>query len=151
MRFWLTSKDNSSSCAILCCLVKMLSFNPPWEFPNKANHVRHALCQVLKHGDEPSNCESSCPCYYSQIEGLGLHVVTITHYVIRIKKHLHNRIEIIKNWKAIIKIKSNRKEYESLHPYHYYIESFLCPSGKRSCIFSKFNLLNVDTPLKWTF
>ena len=31
------------------------------------------------------------------------------------------------------------------------IESFLCPSGKRSCIFSKLNLLNVDTPLTWTF
>ena len=39
--------------------------------------MRHALCQVLKHGDEPSDCESSCPCYYSQIEGLGLHVVNI--------------------------------------------------------------------------
>ena len=72
--------------------------------------MRHALCQVLKHGDEPSDCESSCPCYYSQIEGLGLHVVNITRYVIRIKKHLHNRIEIIE-------IESNRKEYESLHPY----------------------------------
>ena len=35
----------------------------------------------------------SCPCYYSQIEGLRLHVVYITRYVIRIKKHLHNRIE----------------------------------------------------------
>ena len=31
----------------------------------------------------------------SQIEGLGLHVLYITHYVMRIKKHLHNRIEII--------------------------------------------------------
>ena len=30
-------------------------------------------------------------------------------YVIRIKKHLHNRIELIE-------IESNRKEYESLHP-----------------------------------
>ena len=39
--------------------------------------------------------ESSCPCYYSQIEGLGLHVINITRYVIRIKKHLHNRTEII--------------------------------------------------------
>ena len=57
--------------------------------------MRHALCQVLKHGDEPSDCESSCPCYYSQIEGLGLHVVYITRYVIRIKKHLHNQIGII--------------------------------------------------------
>ena len=66
-----------------------------WEFPNKANHVRHAICQVLKHGDEPSDCESSCPCYCSQIEGLGLHVVTITRYVIRITKHLYNRVEII--------------------------------------------------------
>ena len=62
--------------------------------------MRHALCQVLKHGNEQSDCESSCPCYYSQIEGLGLHVVYITRYVIRIKKHLHNRIEI--------KSKSNR-------------------------------------------
>ena len=77
--------------------------------------MRHALCQVLKHGDEPSDCESSCPCYYSQIEGLGLHVVTITRYVIRIKKHLHNRIEIIENRKEIIEIESNRKEYESFN------------------------------------
>ena len=72
--------------------------------------MRHALCQVLKQGEEPSDCESSCPCYYSQIQGLGLHVVYITRYVIRIKKHLRNRIEIIE-------IESNRKEYESLHPY----------------------------------
>ena len=79
--------------------------------------MRHALCQVLKHGDEPSNCESSCPCYFSQIEGLGLHVVTITRYVVRIRKHLHNRIKITENQKAIIKIELNRKEYESLHPY----------------------------------
>ena len=58
--------------------------------------MRNALCQVLKHGDErPSGCESSCPYYYSQIEGLGLNVVYITHYVIRITKHLHNQIEII--------------------------------------------------------
>ena len=74
--------------------------------------MRHALCQVLKHGDEPSDCESSCPCYYSQIEGLGLHVVYITCYVIRIKKHWHNRIEIFK-----IEIESKCKEYQSLHPY----------------------------------
>ena len=66
--------------------------------------MQHTLCQFLKHGDEPSDGESSCPCYYSHIEGLGLHVVYIARYVIRIKKHLHNRIE------------SNRKEYESLHP-----------------------------------
>ena len=57
--------------------------------------MRHALCQVLKHGDEPSDCESSCPCYYSQIEGLGLYVVYITYYVTKIKRHLHNQIEII--------------------------------------------------------
>ena len=69
---------------------------PPLENSQiKVNHVQHAFCQVLKHGDEPSDCESSCPCYYSQIEGLGLHVVYMTRYVIRIKKHLHNRIEII--------------------------------------------------------
>ena len=73
--------------------------------------MRHALCQVLKHGDEPSDCESSCPCYYSQIEGLGLHVVYIMRYAIRIKKHLHNRIEIIEIERQI---ESNRKEYESL-------------------------------------
>ena len=41
------------------------------------------------------NPRSSCPYYYSQIEGLGLHVVNITRYVIRIKKYLHNQIEII--------------------------------------------------------
>ena len=46
----------------------------------------------------------------TQIDGLGLHVVNITRYVIRIKKHLHNRIEIIE-------IESNRKECESLHHY----------------------------------
>ena len=72
--------------------------------------MQHALFQVLKHGIEPSNCESSCPCYYSHIEGLRLHVAYIAHYVIRIKKDLHNGIKMIK-------IKSNRKEYESLHPY----------------------------------
>ena len=38
---------------------------------------------------------SSCLCYYSYIEDLGLHAVYITHYVIRITKHLRNRIEII--------------------------------------------------------
>ena len=32
-----------------------------------------------------------------------------SRYVLRIKKHLHNRIEIIE-------IELNRKEYESLHP-----------------------------------
>ena len=41
---------------------------------------------------------------------IGLRVVYITRYVIRIKKHLHNGIEIMD-------IESNRKEYESLHPY----------------------------------
>ena len=78
--------------------------------------IRKTICdtlffwQVLKHGEEqPSDCKSSCPHYYSQIDGLGLRVY-ITYYVIRIKKHLHNQIEIIK-------IAWNRKEYESLHPY----------------------------------
>ena len=39
-----------------------------------------------------------CPCYYShtRIEGLGLHVVNITRYVITIKNYLHNRIKVIK-------------------------------------------------------
>ena len=41
---------------------------------------------------------------------IGLRVVYITRYVIRIKKYLHNGIEIME-------IESNRKEYESLHPY----------------------------------
>ena len=68
--------------------------------------MRHALCQVLKHGDEPRDCESSCPCYCSQVEGLGLHVVYITPYVIGIKKHLRNRIEIID-----IEIARNMKRY----------------------------------------
>ena len=77
-------------------------------------------------------------------------IVTIMSYVIRIKKHLHNQIEIIENRKPMIEIESNRKEYESLHPYHYYWK-FSLSLGKRSCIFSKFNLLNVDTPLIWTF
>ena len=69
--------------------------------------MQHALCQVLEHGDAPSDCVSPCPCYYSHIDGLGLHVVYITRYVIRIKKHLHNRIETIE-----IEIESNCKEYE---------------------------------------
>ena len=56
--------------------------------------MQHTLCQVLKHGDEPSDCESSCLCYYSYIEDLGLHAVYITRYVIRIMKHLCNRIAI---------------------------------------------------------
>ena len=42
---------------------------------------------------------------------LGLHVVYIMRYAIRIKKHLHNRIEIIEIERQI---ESNRKEYESL-------------------------------------
>ena len=60
------------------------------------------MCDTLfvrfsNNGDEPSDGESSCPCFYSQIEGFGFHVVYITHYmyVIRIKKHLHNGIEIV--------------------------------------------------------
>ena len=72
---------------------------PPLEnIQTRQNHVRNTLCQVLKHGDEPSNCESLHPCYYSLIEGLGLHVFNIKHYIIRIiiKKHIY-----------IIKSKSN--------------------------------------------
>ena len=42
---------------------------------------------------------------------LGLHVVYIMRYAIRIKTHLHNRIEIIEIERQI---ESNRKEYESL-------------------------------------
>ena len=45
------------------------------------------------------------------MEVWGLYVVYITRYVIRIKKHLHNRIDIID-----IEIESNRKEYEALCP-----------------------------------
>ena len=55
--------------------------------------------------DEPSDCGSSSPCYYSQIEGLGLHVVNITRYQ-ELRNIINNRIEIIE-------IESNRKEYES--------------------------------------
>ena len=57
--------------------------------------MQHTLCQVLKHGDEPHDCESSCLSYYSYIEDLGLHAVYITRYVIRITKHLRNRIKIV--------------------------------------------------------
>ena len=53
-----------------------------------------------------TDCESFCPCYYSKMEVLGLYVVYITRYVIRIKKHLHNRIEIID-----IEIARNMKRY----------------------------------------
>ena len=38
---------------------------------------------------------SPVPVTYSQIEGLWFHVVYIMRYVITIKKHLHNRIEIV--------------------------------------------------------
>ena len=92
-RVFLKSKSDCSSSTILGCLVKM-----PWEFPNKASHVRHTLCQVLKHGNkQTSDSEYSCPCYYSQIKCLGLHAVYIVNALcyIRIKKHLHNQIEII--------------------------------------------------------
>ena len=58
------------------------------------NHVQHTLYQVLKHGDDPSDCESSCFCYYCYIEGLGLHAVYTARYVIRINKRLRNRIKI---------------------------------------------------------
>ena len=57
--------------------------------------MQHTLCQALKHGDEPSDCESSRLCYYSSIEDLGLHAVYITRYVTGITKHLRNRIETI--------------------------------------------------------
>ena len=56
--------------------------------------MQHTLYQVLKHGDEPSDCESSYLCYYCYIEGLGLHAVYTACYVIRIKKRLRNRIKI---------------------------------------------------------
>ena len=44
--------------------------------------------------DQAINCESSCPCYYSQIEGLGLHVVNITHYAITIGQ-LHDDVILL--------------------------------------------------------
>ena len=121
MHFWLTSKDDSSLCAILCCLVKMLSFN-------------HSL-RISTQG-EPSLSGSQTRWWTKrlwillsllllnfQIEGLGLHVVHITRYVIRIKKHnLHNQMELSnRNQKTIIEIELNRKECESLHPYSLYI------------------------------
>ena len=108
MRFWLTIKDDCSSCPILCYLEKCCPLTTPWEFPTKANHVRNALYQVLKLGyEQPSGRESSCAFYYSQVGGLGLHVVYITHYVITITKHFRNN----RNRKAIIEIELNRKEY----------------------------------------
>ena len=91
MRFWLTSKDDSSSCAILYCLVKMLSFNHP--------------LRISKWGKPSLSGSQTCrrtkrlwillSLLLFSNWGLGLHVVNITRYVIRIKKHLHNRIEII--------------------------------------------------------
>ena len=52
----------------------------PWEFPNRTiNHLQHTLYQVLKHGDEPSDCESSCLCYYCYIEGLGSNYLLYKH------------------------------------------------------------------------
>ena len=58
------------------------------------------MCDMLfvrfsNNGDELSDGESSCPCFYSQIKGLWFHVVYIMRYVMRIKKHLHNGIEIV--------------------------------------------------------
>ena len=76
--------------------------------------MQQALCQVLKHGNEPSDYESSCPCYYSQIEGLGLLVVYIVRHVIRIKNHLHNRIELIEIERQklkLIRIARNMNRY----------------------------------------
>ena len=72
------------------------------------------MCDTLfvrfsNNGDEPSDGESSCPCLYSQIEGLWFHVVYIMRYVIRIKKHLHNKIERVE-------IELNCKKYDLLHP-----------------------------------
>ena len=58
-------------------------------------------------------------------------IVTIMSYVIRIKKHLHNQIEIIENRKPMIEIESNRiaRNMNRYTPI-IIIESFLCPSEK---------------------
>ena len=58
------------------------------------------MCNALfvrfsNNGDEPSDGKSSCPCFYSQIEGLWFHVVYMIRYAIRIKKHLRNGIKIV--------------------------------------------------------
>ena len=82
-----------------CCLL-----TTPWEFPKKANHVWNALCEVLRQTwwwIRSSSCESFCPCYYSQIEGLGLHIVYNMHYVIRIMQHLPNQNGKGNNWNRI--------------------------------------------------
>ena len=97
--------------------------------------MQHALCQVLKHGDEPSDCESSCPCYYSQIEGLGLHVVNITRYVIRIKKHLHNRIEIIEIERQ--QSKSNRSARNMNRYTHTFVTGRMHAMTRRRQMFGK--------------
>ena len=92
--------QNSLKCAFLIDEQRLLQFEHHFVLPENFQ-IRKTLCvplfvwQVLKHGDEGlSDCKSSCSCYYFQIEGLGLHVY-ITHYVIRIKKHVHNQIKII--------------------------------------------------------
>ena len=111
--FWLTSKEDSSSWAILCCPVKMLSLNHPLRITKQD---KPCICYTLffKFSNMATNQATVNPHVpVTQIEGLGLHVVNITRYVIRIKKHLHNRIEIIE-------IESNRKEYELLH--HYWVD-----------------------------
>ena len=60
-----------------------------------------------------------------------MHFVNITRYVIRIKKHLHNRIEIIEiEGLAIIEIELNRKEYESLHPVLVTVHARILPQGE---------------------
>ena len=98
--------------APFCVACKNAVLQPPLE----NFHISQTMCDKLfvrfsNMGDEPSDCYSSCPCYYSQIEGLGLHFVNIARYGIRIKKHLQNRIEIIEiESLAIIEIELNRKE-----------------------------------------
>ena len=52
---------------------------PPLENFQIRETMCDTLCQVLKYGDEASDCESSFPCYYSHIEGLGLHVAYIIY------------------------------------------------------------------------
>ena len=146
MRFWLMSKDDCSSCAILCCLVKMLSFNHPLRISKEGKtcvtdtlFVRFSNMAI---NDQyiASDCESSCPCYCSQIEGLGLHVVSITRYVIRIKKHWHNW-----NRKAIIEIDLKRAVKFNI-PFN--CEARAVPAGKWFVVMQRTKRLYLQIGLK---
>ena len=59
-------------------------------------------------------------------------IVTIMSYVIRIKKHLHNQIEIIENRKPMIEIESNRiaRNMNRYSPLSLLLKVFFVPRKK---------------------